>query len=205
MIGVGVRVSAERGGKTAFKRPTRKIRTQHDDIHLSVFFLKCGFVLSVSCALSLGLPLVYRHYSPLFLSLVMGVGGERKRTQSTGWSTLSKKEQPIYRWSIESELKVRMERRMAESLIHRTEGGTEGVKGEVKWCKWGFAFSPPLSLSLLTPAALTRLPLGCHGNSLSHNTPPTHLPEQTPHTSYTCAHAHTHIPICLFQVLKEHR
>lgn len=52
------------------------------------------------------------------------------------------------------------------------EGGAEGVKGEVKWYKQGFAFSPPpLSLSLLTPAALTRLPLGCHGNNLSHNTP----------------------------------
>lgn len=43
------------GKKTAFKRPTQKIHTQHDDIHSSVFSLKCGFVFSFSCALCLSL------------------------------------------------------------------------------------------------------------------------------------------------------
>lgn len=68
------------GKKTAFKRPTWNIRTQYDDIHLSVFFLKCGFVLSCSCARCLsGYSISIPSLFIAFLYLMMEVGGKRNK------------------------------------------------------------------------------------------------------------------------------
>lgn len=86
MIGVGVRVSAERGkkqlSKDPLKRYTRSMMTSIQVYSLSNVVL-CFLSLVLSVSLS-GSSISVHSLFPAFLYLMMEVGSERKQTRDTG-------------------------------------------------------------------------------------------------------------------------